>query len=73
MYRTIQVSSCVSVQGDVVKLLANGEMLIRDGNKVYRGRPVAKERARQGGGGVLREAPGAGSSARAAGPDRRLP
>ena len=60
MYRTIQVSSCVSVQGDVVKLLANGEMLIRDGSKVYRGRPVGKERLETGGGGVLREAPGAG-------------
>jgi hypothetical protein len=41
MYRTIQVSSCVSVQGDLVESLPNGEAIIRDGGNVYRGRPVA--------------------------------
>jgi hypothetical protein len=40
-YQTIQVSSCVSVQGDFVELLANGDVLVRDGRHVYRGRPVA--------------------------------
>jgi hypothetical protein len=40
MYQTIQVSSCVSVQGDFVDLLPNGDMLIRDGGNVYRGRPI---------------------------------
>lgn len=40
MYQTIQVSSCVSVQGEFVELLANGQMVIRVGEKVYSGRPV---------------------------------
>ena len=42
MYQTIQVSSCVSVQGDLVEQLPNGEVLIRDGGNVYRGRPIAQ-------------------------------
>lgn len=41
MYQTIQVSSCVSVQGDLVESLPNGEAVIRDGNQLYRGRPIA--------------------------------
>jgi hypothetical protein len=40
MYQTIQVSSCVSVQGDLVELLPNGDVIIRDGMHVYRGRPI---------------------------------
>ena len=46
MYQTIQVSSCVSVQGDFVELLPNGDMLIRDGMQLYRGRPIAPQRRR---------------------------
>lgn len=45
MYQTIRVSSCVSVQGEFVELLANGEMVIRDGRNVYRGRPVVGDEA----------------------------
>ena len=41
MYQTIQVSSCVSVQGDLVEALPNGEAIIRDGGQIYRGRPIA--------------------------------
>ena len=41
MYQTIQVSSCVSVQGDLVEHLPNGEAIVRDGGNVYRGRPIA--------------------------------
>ena len=41
MYQTIQVSSCVSVQGDLVEHLPNGDVIIRDGMHVYRGRPIA--------------------------------
>jgi hypothetical protein len=41
MYQTIQLSSCVSVQGDLVEALPNGEAIIRDGGQVYRGRPIA--------------------------------
>lgn len=40
MYRTIQLSSCVSVQGELVETLGNGEILVKDGKTVYRGRPV---------------------------------
>jgi hypothetical protein len=41
MYQTIRLSSCVSVQGDLVEALPNGEAIIRDGGQVYRGRPIA--------------------------------
>lgn len=41
MYQTIQVSSCVSAQGDLVEHLPNGDVVIRDGGHVYRGRPIA--------------------------------
>ena len=41
MFQTIQVSSCVSAQGDLVEQLPNGDVVIRDGVNVYRGRPIA--------------------------------
>jgi hypothetical protein len=41
MCQTIRLSSCVSVQGDLVEALPNGEAIIRDGDQVYRGRPIA--------------------------------
>lgn len=44
MYRTVQMSSCISAQGELVETLGNGEILVRDGDKVYRGRPVAPPR-----------------------------
>lgn len=44
MYQTILLSSCVSVQGECVEMLANGEIVIRDGEKTYRGRPVGELR-----------------------------
>lgn len=40
MFQTIQVSSCVSAQGVLVEQLPNGEVLIRDGETIYRGRPI---------------------------------
>lgn len=40
MYRTIQLSSCISVQGEFVEVLFDGSILIRDGETLYRGRPV---------------------------------
>jgi hypothetical protein len=40
MYRTVQLSSCVSAQGELVEILGNGEVLIKDGTTIYRGRPV---------------------------------
>lgn len=42
MYRTIQVSSCVLIQGEFVEVLADGRVVIRDGKTEYRGRPIAK-------------------------------
>jgi hypothetical protein len=48
MYQTIQLSSCVSAQGDVIEQLPNGDVVIRDGGNVYRGRPIASFVARQG-------------------------
>ncbi len=40
MYQTIQISSCVSVQGELVNVFANGDVAIRDGHSTYRGRPI---------------------------------
>jgi hypothetical protein len=41
MFQTIRLSSRVSVQGELVELLPNGEVIVRDGRHTYRGRPVA--------------------------------
>ena len=59
MYQTIRLSSCVSVQGDLVEALPNGEAIIRDGEQVYRGRPIAPFVAAMAATAeVLRRAPG---------------
>ncbi|WP_424932877.1 hypothetical protein [Amaricoccus macauensis] len=42
MYQTIQLSSCVSVHGEFVEALKNGDVIVRDGDTVYRGRPIGK-------------------------------
>ena len=42
MYQTIQLSSCVSVQGEFVERLCDGQVLIRDGKTMYRGRPIQR-------------------------------
>lgn len=42
LYQTIRVSSCVSIQGEFVEALANGDVLVRDGRKLYRGQPIRK-------------------------------
>ena len=44
MYETIRISSCVSVQGELVDVLANGEVVVRDGRSTYRGRPIGGHR-----------------------------
>jgi hypothetical protein len=41
MYQTIQVSSRVSVYGEIVEWLPDGKVVVRDGLNVYRGQPVA--------------------------------
>lgn len=40
MYHTIQLSSCVYVQGEYVSSLANGEIVISDGHRKWRGLPI---------------------------------
>ncbi|WP_341212640.1 hypothetical protein [uncultured Limimaricola sp.] len=40
MLQTILIGSCISVQGLLVKQLANGRMLIRVGERLYEGRPA---------------------------------
>ena len=41
MVKTIQVGTCVSVQGKLVKKLANGRIMVRVGSQIYTGRPVS--------------------------------
>ena len=41
-YQTIRVSSCVSIQGEFVESLSNGDVLVRDGVKLYRGQPIRR-------------------------------
>jgi hypothetical protein len=40
MFQTIQIASCVSVQGDFVEALGDGRVVIRVGATQYRGRPI---------------------------------
>lgn len=40
MYQTIRLSSCVTIQGEFVEALANGEVVVRDGKSTYRGKPI---------------------------------
>jgi hypothetical protein len=40
MLTTITLGSRISVQGELVDRLPGGEVLVRDGTKIYRGRPV---------------------------------
>lgn len=41
MLRTVQLGTCVSVQGLFVRMLENGLMQVRIGDQLYVGRPVA--------------------------------
>ncbi len=42
MIKTIQVGSCVSVQGVFVRNAEDGKIVIRVGNRIYQGKPVAE-------------------------------
>jgi hypothetical protein len=42
MYQTIRLSSCVSVQGECVEVLNDGQVVIRVGKTEYRGRPIER-------------------------------
>lgn len=55
-FQTIQISSRVLAHGELVEFLCTGEALVRDGSKLYRGRPVAV----MPGSGVLQLAPVSG-------------
>lgn len=45
MLRTITVGSCVSIQGIVVKQLADGKLVVRVDEKTFVGHPVTQARA----------------------------
>ena len=45
MLRTITLGSCVSVQGTFERQLENGKILVRVGNLLFEGFPVAKKTA----------------------------
>jgi hypothetical protein len=42
MVRTIEIGSCVSVQGTLVRQLADGRVVIRVDDRLYEGVPVAR-------------------------------
>lgn len=46
MLRTIQIGTCVSVQGLVVRQLDDGRVVVRVGQRTYEGVPVARPEAR---------------------------
>jgi len=41
MLRTVILGSCVSVQGTFIRQLANGRIVVRVGQRIYQGFPVA--------------------------------
>ncbi|EAR53015.1 hypothetical protein OG2516_11146 [Oceanicola granulosus HTCC2516] len=41
MLRTILIGTCVSIQGILVRTLANGMLVVRVGDRIYTGRPVS--------------------------------
>jgi len=41
MVKTITLGSCVSVQGTFIRKLANGKIVVRVGDRVFSGFPVA--------------------------------
>jgi hypothetical protein len=54
MFQTIALSSRVLAQGEMVQVLGNGEVVIRDGRTYYRGPPIGRTR-----GAVVTELPSA--------------
>jgi hypothetical protein len=47
MLTTISVATRISVQGELIAQLPSGELIVRDGEKLYRGLPV-RARSEQG-------------------------
>lgn len=54
MYHTIQLSSCVLVQGEFVASLADGKIVVRDGSTEYQGQPIAAQPAQMMAGAPVR-------------------
>ena len=44
MLRTIAIGSCVSIQGLLVKTLADGKLVIKVDEKLFVGSPVSQQR-----------------------------
>ncbi|UXX81924.1 hypothetical protein [Roseovarius pelagicus] len=42
MLQTIRLGSCVLVQGIFVRLLPDGRVQVRDGDRLFAGQPVSK-------------------------------
>jgi hypothetical protein len=40
MLQTVRLSSCVSAQGEIVEVLRNGDVVVRDGGTLWRGQPI---------------------------------
>jgi len=45
MLQTVQIGSCVSVQGTFVRQLSNGQVTVRVGDKVFSGYPISANAA----------------------------
>ena len=45
MLKTILLGSCVLVQGTFVKKLADGNVAVKVGDRIYQGKPVETARA----------------------------
>ncbi len=45
MLRTVLIGSCVSVQGTFVRQLANGQIAVQVGDKIYSGFPITAKAA----------------------------
>jgi hypothetical protein len=45
MLRTIILGSCVSVQGTFIKQLADGKIIVKVGERLFKGMPVTKAAA----------------------------
>jgi hypothetical protein len=45
MIRTITIGSCVSIQGLFVRACADGTILIRVGDTLFRGQPIERHAA----------------------------
>ncbi len=45
MMQTIRLGSCILVQGIFVRILPDGRVQVRDGDRIFSGQPVTKAAA----------------------------